>query len=229
MPVDGFTHLTMSDRSDRLRRQGLKSHFGQVGASRTQLDGIPISTPRQTFIDLAAYRLPLVDLVCIGDAMVRRELASVESIQDALDQWEGCGTRLAGRALRLVREGVDSPMETRVRLLIVLAGLPEPGPNFILRADDGSWRMRFDLFYPEADLLVEYDGRKHNEDITQWEHDIYRREDLDRMGLRLIVVTSRGLYQEPERTLTRVRDALRERGVKVGRQFRSEWRRHFSD
>ena len=53
------------------------------------------------------------------------------------------GTRLALRAAGLVREGVDSPMETRVRLLIVLAGLPEPSVNHIVRAEDGSWRMRF--------------------------------------------------------------------------------------
>ena len=48
------------------------------------------------------------------------------------------------------------------------------------------------------------------------------------MGLRLIVITSRGIYLEPQRTLERVRDALTERGAKVRRQFRNDWRRHFT-
>ena len=227
-PADGHTHLTVAERSERLRRQGIKSHLGQPAAARTRLKGIPLSTPEQTFVDLATYGLPLVDLVVIGDAMLKARLATIDSINDALDAWQGRGTRLAYRALGLVRDGVDSAMETRVRLLLVLAGLPEPTVNLIVRAEDGSWRMRFDLCYPDYGLIVEYDGRQHAESGSQWERDIYRREDLDRMGLRLIVITSRGIYLEPQRTLERVRDALTERGAKVRRQFRNDWRRHFT-
>jgi hypothetical protein len=47
------------------------------------------------------------------------------------------------------------------------------------------------------------------------------------MDYRLLIVTSRGVYSEPQRTLERVRDALRERGVKVPSPFKNEWRRHF--
>jgi hypothetical protein len=229
VPLDGNTHISVNDRPERLRRVGVKSHFGQPGAACTRRRGIPISTPEQTFIDLAASGLSLVDLVIIGDAMVRAELASPTSLRQALDAWEGNGTRLAYRALALVREGVDSAMETRTRLLLVFAGLPEPQVNFILRAEDGSWRMRFDLSYPEAGVIVEYDGRHHTEIRSQWERDIYRREDLDRMGYRLIVITSRGIFQEPLRTLERIRDVLRDRGVKVPRQFKNDWRRHFAE
>jgi hypothetical protein len=52
-------------------------------------------------------------------------------------------------------------METRVRLLIVMAELPEPTVNVIIRGEDGSWRMRFDLCYLDQRLIVEYDGRHH--------------------------------------------------------------------
>jgi hypothetical protein len=67
-------------------------------------------------------------------------------------------------------------------LLLVLAGLPEPDVNFILRAPDGSWRRRFDLCYQGARLIIEYDGRQHAFDREQWSNDIARREELD--GLR---------------------------------------------
>jgi hypothetical protein len=53
-------------------------------------------------------------------------------------------------------------METRVRLLIVLAGLPEPKVNMIVRITNGKWRWRFDLCYPEYKLIIEYDGRRHH-------------------------------------------------------------------
>ena len=91
-------------------------------------------------------------------------------------------------------------METRLRLLIVLAGLPEPEVNFILRAPDGSWRRRFDLCYPGYRLIVEYDGRKHAFDSEQWSGDLTRREELDELEWRIIVVESSGIYTDPLRT-----------------------------
>jgi hypothetical protein len=133
-----------------------------------------------------------VDLVVLGDAMLKAELTTIPTLIGAIEAWQGYGTRLAVRAARLMREGVDSPMETRVRLLIVLAGLPEPTVNVIVRGEDGSWRMRFDLCYLEQRLIVEYDGRRHADSPEQWERDIYRREDLDRMDYRLLIVTSLG-------------------------------------
>jgi hypothetical protein len=227
VPHDDHTHITVPEHGERLRRQGIKSHLGQAAASRSLRIGIPLSTPEQTFIDLAAIGMNLVDLVVLGDAMLKAELTTIPTLIAGIEAWQGYGTRLALRAARLVREGVDSPMETRLRLLIVLAGLPEPTVNVIVRGEDGSWRMRFDLCYVQQRLIVEYDGRRHADNPEQWERDIYRREDLDRMGYRLLIVTSRGIYKEPHRTLERVRAALRRSGVRVPSRFKNEWRRHF--
>jgi REase_MTES_1575 len=226
IPHDDHTHITVPKHGERLRRQGVKSHLGQ-GDARTLRTRIPVSTPEQTFIDLAASGVKLVDLVVLGDAMLKAKLTTVPILIESIVAWHGYGTRLALRAARLMREGVDSPMETRVRLLIVLAGLTEPTVNVIVRSEDGSWRMRFDLCYLDQRLIVEYDGRQHADSPEQWERDIYRREDLERMGCRLLIVTSRGVYNEPDRTLERVRAALRERGVRVPSRFKNEWRRHF--
>jgi hypothetical protein len=227
VPHDDQTHITMREHAKRLRRKGVKSHVGQVDARRIVRTGIPVSTPEQTFIDLAAIGMKLVDLVVLGDAMLKAKLTTIPTLTEAIQAWRGCGTRLALRAARMIREGVDSPMETRVRLLLVLAGLPEPTVNVIVRGEDGSWRMRFDLCYLNQKLIVEYDGRQHADSPQQWERDIYRREELDRMDYRLLIVTSRGIYAEPQRTLERVRDGLRERGVRVPSRFKNEWRRHF--
>jgi hypothetical protein len=159
--------------------------------------------------------------------MLKAKLSTIPSLIEAIEAWHGYGTRLALRAVRLMWEGVDSPIETRLRPLIVLAGLPEPTVNVTVRGEDGTWRMRFDLCYINQRLIVEYDGRQHADSPQKWERDIYRREKLDRMDYRLLIVTSRGVYNEPHRTLERVRDALRERGVRVPSRFKNEWRRHF--
>jgi hypothetical protein len=118
-------------------------------------------------------------------------------------------------------------METRVRLLIVLAELPEPQVNVIVRIAGGKWRWRFDLCNPEYKLIIEYDGRQHAYDAGQWSHDLERREWLDQDGWRLLVVISDGIYGDPLRTLQRVRSALEERGARVPKSFKQEWTRHF--
>ena len=61
---------------------------------------------------------------------------SAEGLRDAALAWHGRGAKLARRAARFVRDGVDSAMETRLRMLLVLAGLPAPEVNFILHHPD---------------------------------------------------------------------------------------------
>lgn len=219
-------HVTVPPTAVRSSRQGVKAHAGVIGAAVTRFRNLAISTPEQTFLDLATC-LDLVALVVVGDSLIRAGRTTAAALRDAALAWRGRGAKLARRAARYVRDGVDSAMETRLRMLIVLAGLPAPEVNFILRHPDGSWWMRFDLCYPSLKLIIEYDGRQHAEEEDQWLHDLKRREALDRMGWRIIVVTRRDYYDTPEEVLRRVRDALIDRGmVGVRRRFKTEWMRH---
>jgi hypothetical protein len=193
----------------------------------SRLRGIPLSSPDQTFIDLACV-LPLVDLVVLGDSLVKASLVTAEGLVQAANGWPSRGSRSARRAARFVREEVDSPMETRLRMLMVLAGFPEPVVNYVILDARGRWSRRFDLSYPELKLVIEYDGRQHAENDAQWDHDLDRRETLDEDGWRLIVIRSKGIYVEPQRTLERIADAMRARGAcNAPPRFRNEWRAHF--
>jgi hypothetical protein len=112
----------------------------------------------------------------------------------------------------LVRERVDSPKETELRLLLVLAGFPEPETNKHVLDDAGGWIARPDLVYRVLKLALEYDGRQHAEDPRQWAKDIRRRELLDAAGWRTLVITNRDLAHFPSQTLMRVALVMRERG-----------------
>ena len=227
-PADGATHVTLPSPSGRLVRQGVHSHYRKHPAQTTLRKGVLISTPEQTFLDLAAVGVGLVDLVVVADGLIKAGHTSPSRLIETAAKWGGRGCRLARRAAALARKGVDSPQETRIRLLLVLAGLPEPRVNLIIRGRDGGWRRRYDLAYEELQLIVEYDGRQHAEDTEQWLTDIFRREELDQIRWRLVIVTSEGIYREPLRTLERVRDALVACGaIGIRRTFKPEWRLHF--
>jgi len=227
-PSDVATHVTLPSACGRLVRQGVRSHYRKYQAQATIRKGVPISTPEETVLDLAAVGVGLVDLVVVADGLIKAGHTSPERLSEAVAQWGGRGCRLARRAASLARKGVDSPQETRLRLLLVLAGLPEPRVNLIIRGREGSWRRRYDLVYEQFRLIIEYDGRQHAEDAQQWLSDIFRREELDQIRWRLVIVTSGGIYREPLRTLERVRDALVECGAEgIRRTFKPEWRLYF--
>jgi very-short-patch-repair endonuclease len=228
VPACSDVHITVPGESPRSRRQGIRAHATTGSPVTSTFQGLRISSPTQTFLDLAGS-LDLVELVVLGDSLVKEKHVTPDDLVMAASQWTGSGAARARKAARFVRKGVDSPKETRLRMLLVLAGLPEPTVNVIIRNPDGSWRMRFDLSYPGMKLIIEYDGRQHAENSGQWRRDLIRREELDRLGWRLIVVTSDDLRDAPETVLMRVRDALIDRGaIGIRRRFKTEWIRYFA-
>ncbi|WP_222263215.1 endonuclease domain-containing protein [Modestobacter marinus] len=56
----------------------------------------------------------------------------------------------------------ESPPESRLRVLLTMAGLP-PVPQWSVRRADGVFIARVDLAYPAVRLAVEYDGAWHGE------------------------------------------------------------------
>jgi hypothetical protein len=226
VPEHRFEHVTVFQHEDRRWRPEIKPHVTGRVRSAQIVRGIRCTDPVTTFIQLAGS-LSLVDLVVVGDALVKKYKLSpsklVRLCRDSTDYYAGA----ALRAAMYVRQGVDSPMETRLRMLLVLAGLPEPKVDVRDLNEDGSWRRRYDLCYPEFKLIVEYDGRQHAEDVEQWNSDLDRREELDEEGFRILIVTARGIFVEPARTIERVHNALVARGCK-GIVIDESWRDAFS-
>ena len=70
-----------------------------------------------------------------------------------------------------------------------------------MRQVDGSWSRRFDLYFRAFKLVIEYDGEQHS---LTWKADARRREEIDKLGWRIIVVHREGIYQDPRETLDRI-------------------------
>jgi len=116
-------------------------------------------------------------------------------------------------------------MESRLRLLLVLASLPEPSLNPEIR--DGTFRTRVDLCYLELKLVIEYDGQQHRaDDLHQWDRDNDRIAWFAQHDWELVPVISRGIYRRPLETLQRVCDAIERRGGAVP-ELDPRWILHF--
>jgi len=226
LPVLIDEHVSVFRKQDRRPRPGLRPHVAATGTPVTEVRGIATSSPRQTFVELGE-QLGLVDLVVVGDWLVRTRRCTPDELRDYCTQAHHPGARRTRRAAAYVRVGVDSPIETRLRMLIVLAGLPEPVVAFEVLDVSGRLLYQFDLSYPDLKIAVEYDGRQHRADLDQWDHDTDRREWLDAQGWMLVPVFSRGVYRDPDKTVRRVEAALHARGATLPRRLSDGWRPHY--
>lgn len=204
---------------------GIKIHRFTRPMAVHRRHGLLVTTPEQTLVHLARP-LDLVDLVACADQLVRRRVTTSFDLAEFARQYGGQGAQLADRAASLSRDRVDSVPETRTRLLMVLAGLPEPVVDHRVIRPDGSVEFRLDLSFPDALLAIEYDGRWHDTP-EQRALDAARRAELSARGWHFVVLHAEDLYETPELTLILLRAKLQQHGIPVPREPSHEWRRHF--
>ncbi|WP_020575646.1 hypothetical protein [Actinopolymorpha alba] len=119
-------------------------------------------------------------------------------------------------------------METRLRLLFVLAGLPEPQPGLEILDNHGQWVATADLQYRAQRIAIEYDGDLHRTNKRKWRHDVAARETLRQLGWEVIILTADDIFVRPHHTLVRVHDALRARNhPDVPATLEPQWQSHF--
>ncbi|TFC18360.1 DUF559 domain-containing protein [Cryobacterium algoritolerans] len=175
--------------------------------------GLSHTGPVRTWLDLASG-LSLVELVAVGDHIVHREhpLATLLELTEALGRYPSRrGLVRARAALPLLRTGAESPRESALRVIIVLAGLPEPECNVNIFDSNGRFLARGDLVYPEFKLVLEYQGDHHRTDRAQWRRDIRRVQNVEDIGWQMLQFTDDDL-RNPAELVGRIERRLRARG-----------------
>lgn len=190
------------------RMRGVRGHLLNAPPRTRSLRGLPVPSPPEVWCQLGSV-LGADELVIVGDALCRRTdpLADPGELREAVD---GSGFRPGVRKLRqaieLVRARTDSPMESRLRLAIVRAGLPEPLVNYVIAGPARAYHL--DLAYPHCRLAVEYDGDHHRTDRAQYRLDIDRLWQIEAQGWRVIRINASHLADGAHEALRRIRAAL---------------------
>jgi len=168
------------------------------------------TTPGRTAVDLArgvgAPGSSLEHRVAAVEALVRATSLSADGARAAaagLRRLHGLPT--ARRVLDLVRDGVDSPPETQLRLRLVRAGLPEPSTQCPVVLG-GRTVARLDLGWPEARVGCEYDGAVHLEP-DQVRRDL-RRHNLVREAGWVVLQVDRHQMRRLEEVVRQLRVLL---------------------
>lgn len=191
-------------------------------AETCEAEGIRVAAPALTFA-LMAKRCTVHELVRIGDAIVtvadnypeRRlpgPLAMLEALRAMTDRWGGRpGAATLREALPRIRTRVESPRETDMRLFITDAGMPEPEVQIdVFDPESGRLLGRPDLLHRKARVVEEYEGDGHRSK-EQWDRDIQKYRDFERIGLHVVRATNRDFVPTPNRWLADLAAELRRR------------------
>jgi very-short-patch-repair endonuclease len=164
------------------------------GTDVARVGGVPVTTPVRTAFDLARGRDEVGAVIGL-DALLHAKLVSVAQVADSAAAHPGWrGVRRVGPRLTLAESATESPMETRLRLLLIDGGLPRPVAQVVVRDRYGEFIARLDLAYPMARLGIEYDGGGHR-DPAAWRDDLRRQNRLRAVGWTLLRYTAPEVYQ----------------------------------
>jgi very-short-patch-repair endonuclease len=187
-------------------RSGLAiRRYGLTTPEIVKIRGRRATSIVRTLLDVSA-RLSVTEAVVVGDMALHRRLLSLQSLRSSLAAYAGQpGVARLRHVMAHVEPASESPMESRVRMLLVLAGLPRPQAQVPVHDTLGRFVGRPDLYYPERRLGLEYDGGTHRETLAD---DNRRQNLLLDAGVTLLRFTARDVLGTPDMVVKLVRRAL---------------------
>ena len=185
-------------------RAGMALRRGRMDEVTT-IHGFRVTSVPTTLVDLCR-RLSLVEAVVIADAATNKRLISVPLLESWVSRHAGRhGIKKLRRVVELIEPKAESPMETRLRMVLVLGGLPRPKAQVPIKNQAGRFVGRPDLFYEGSRLAIEYDGAVHRDHLVD---DNRRQNALLSAGVRLLRFTASDVLGKPESVVAQVRGML---------------------
>jgi very-short-patch-repair endonuclease len=169
------------------------------------INGTAVTTPLRTAFDCARW-LTLVEAVVVADALAHAGLITAAGLRAYVRAHRGLrGVVQASRVADLIEPLTESPMESRLRMLLLSGGLGVPVAQFEVRDTAGVFVARADFAYPQRRVIVEYDGSQH---WGQRREDDRRRDAMRALGWTVLVASRSDYYESPQEFVAKVRRAL---------------------
>lgn len=195
---------------------GQRSHPGLIvhrdrlqSGEITRVGSVSATTPLRTAFDLARG-LDLTEAVVAVDRLANRHRFAPDLLLNLTARNRGRrGVARVPGVLAVASPYAGSPMETRLRLLIVGAGLPRPAVQWVVQDPTTRTAIWLDLAWPELMVGIEYEGEVHTEPGRVL-HDVSRYTRLVDLGWRIYRYTKLEVYGQPERIIAELTRARRQ-------------------
>ncbi|MHA6626569.1 hypothetical protein ACU61A_14120 [Pseudonocardia sichuanensis] len=210
-PRDAPAEVTVPHRGQR-SLPGLIVHRTRLSAGETtEANGLRATSPVRTAYDLAR-RGDLVERVVAVDRLANAHRFSPDLLLHFTNRYRRFpGNDRVAEVLAHADRYAGSPMETRLRMLIVQAGLPRPKVQWVVQDPHTRTALWLDLAWPDLRIGIEYEGEGHA-DRDQVLRDIGRYTRLVDKGWRIYRYTKQEILRRPDLVLdqlTRARHPTR--------------------
>jgi hypothetical protein len=185
---------------------GIRVRRERYSAEETRMIGAAtVATADRVAYDLARWAPTLTERVAALDALAHHCGVTPADVVVLRHRYLGAhGGGDVHEALALVDARAESPMESRVRVPLVLAELPpEVQYPLVLRGR----RYRLDLAYPRQRVAVEYDGDDHRTQ-RRAPSDLVREAALAAAGWRVLRFDADEVLFRPDHLVATVRAEL---------------------
>jgi very-short-patch-repair endonuclease len=204
-------HVAVPPAARTLVGRGIRGHtLESIGDTPRDWNGLRVSSPEQLWCELAPV-LSLTELVAAGDYLIhwRQPLTTVTQLAAAVTGFAGHrGVRKLRMALALLNDRAESPKESELRVIVVLAGITGLEVNLSITTT-GGFTYRGDIAFPRQMVLIEYQG-DHHRDPETFRRDMTRASRLEADGWYILNLNANDLHNADELT-ARIRRILRSR------------------
>jgi very-short-patch-repair endonuclease len=211
----GFRKIeVVTTRWDRVRRPDVTVHesLDLLPSDVTEQEGIPVTSPARTVVDLGASNKWLVESAL--EEGIRRDLFTASEVEAFVARVGRRGRRGVGviRPLLAARRRWDSVTESALedlfRKVVAEGGLPDAQPQFVVRDKHDRFVCRADFAYPVARVLIELDSEAYHSDRLSMRRDRFKQNGAVVLGWTVLRYTWWDLDQTPGRVWSEVRALL---------------------
>lgn len=221
----GKVEVVVADERQRTARRRFTYHVCSQGLPKRSYSsvakGLYVAKPELSYLQMAS-KLSLIGLVQLGMEMCGTyrllpeggfqgdcpALTTKDSLRRFLLEAQGCyGQEKALQSLEWVVEGSASPRETQTCIRLCLPpryggfSCPLPVMNGLMELTQkqqrvsGRSRLYGDLYWPEHNVLLEYNGGEFHASREQMTRDALRANAVSLQGTRMFTVTA-GIYAD---------------------------------
>jgi hypothetical protein len=174
----------------------------------TRLYGLPVTTAGRTVVDIARTT-PFMEGVVVADSALHERHTSKTDLRRVLAScahWPGTAT--AKKVVEFANQLAESPLESCARVVFHERGLPPPQLQVPVFGRSGTMIARVDFMWQEHRVVVEADGLLKYDSGETAIKELARDRLLREAGYEVVHFTWKELFTDPERVITRIRDAF---------------------
>jgi very-short-patch-repair endonuclease len=173
-------HVTVDPQRARVDGRGLVLHWSALPHCDVHET---VTSPLRTVLDCARTLEPAAALT-VADSALRQWLVGGSDLRAAAEAVRGTGRRRALWTAEHADPRAESPLESALRAVVLLAGLRGFEPQVLI--EDEGFRARVDLAHRQLRVVLEADSFEHHGTRAALTRDCRRYDELTVRGWRVL-------------------------------------------